>query len=167
MPGFKTRKMLQPLHLLKLSVPQYRVPGKFWIFSLKVTVPRSLFKMWFCLYFEEHYNLCGRMRMRIIEWAASAPAPLPHNACGDHNAVPTVYTAGRADAVRGYKAEAVCVSVSGWYLYGVLRVPLPRVRSVNGFPATTARPALILRINGYRTYTLFSLCLSHNPYIVA
>ena len=72
--------------------------------------------------------------------------------------MPTVYTAGRADAVRGYKAEAVCVSVSGWYLYGVLRVPLPRVRSVNGFPATTARPALILRINGYRTYTLFSLC---------
>ena len=44
--------------------------------------------------------------------------------------VPTVYTAGRADAVRGYKAEAVCVSVSGLYLYGVLRVPLPRVRSV-------------------------------------
>ena len=54
--------------------------------------------------------------------------------------------------------DAVSVSVSEWYPYGVLRRPLPCVRNVDGFPVTIAMPVLILRMNGYRICPLFPLC---------
>ena len=95
--------------------------------------------------------------MLIIEWAASAP-PWCMRRPQRRPCLRYIRREGRMPCVAIRRKPYVCPSpgciYTGYYgsrfhAWGVL---------YNGFPATTARPALILRINGYRTYTLFSLC---------